>query len=114
MDFNTVIVIAAGLLTLFNLGDKIVAWIKVLKKPQDDLEQRVGKLEKAIEGEYKLIFADYETRFKRDLERITKLEEVNNLMMKSMLALIRHAETGNNKDQLKKVGEDLQDYIFNK
>ena len=92
-SFGIILAICGGFLTIANVIDKLIAWIRELKKPQTDLENRVEKLEKQIEGEYKMIFADYETRFKRDLERINNLEEVNNLMMKAVLALIRHAET---------------------
>ena len=112
--FSTTIVIVAGLLTVLNLIDKIIGWVKEVKKPQDDLEGRVEKLERQIEGEYKIIFADYEARFKRDLERLNKIEETNNLTMKALLALIRNAETGNNKEKLKQVADELQDYILSK
>lgn len=109
-----ILAICGGFLTIANVIDKLVAWIKEIKKPQTDLEQRVEKLEKQIEGEYRLIFADYEMRFKRDLERLNKLEETNNLVIKALLALMRNAETGNNKEKLKQVGDELQDYILNK
>ena len=112
--WQTTVVIAAGVLTIFNLGDKLINWIKEIKKPQDDLESRIEKIERQIEGEYKLLFADYEARFKRDLERLNKIEETNNLTMKALLVIIRNAETGNNKEKLKQVGDELQEYILNK
>lgn len=112
--WETTVVIAAGLLTIFNLGDKIISWIKEAKKPHDNLEGRIEELEKKVDIEYKAIFADYEARFKRDLERLNELEKANNLTMKALLALTRHAETGNNTDKLKQVADELQDYILNK
>lgn len=110
--WQTTVVIAAGVLTVFNLGDKVIAWVKALKQPQDSLELRVAKLEKQVEFEYKAIFAEYERRFKADLERINKIEETNNLIIKALLALIRNAETGNNKEKLKQVADEMQDFII--
>lgn len=112
--FSTTIVIVAGVLTVLNLVDKIIGWVKELKKPQDDIESRVEKLEKAIEGEYKLIFADYEQRFKRDLDRINEMERSNKIVQKSLLALMQHAIDGNHTDKLKAVAEELNDYILSK
>lgn len=112
--WQTTIVIAAGILTIFNLGDKIIAWVKAIKQPQDSLEERVEKLEKQVELEYKAIFAEYERRFKADLDRINKIEETDNLIIKALLALMRNAETGNNKEKLRQVADELQDFILNK
>ena len=105
--WQTTIVIAAGVLTLFNLGDKIITWIKEVKKPRSDLEARVEKLEQVIEF-------DYEVRFKRDLERINEMEKSNKLIIKSLLALMRHAEDGNNIEKLKEASAEIQDYMLNK
>lgn len=110
--WNLTVVIVAGVLTIFNLVDKIISWVKEVKKPQTDLEARIAKLEKAVEGEYRLIFADYEQRFKRDLERINEIEKSNKIVQKSLLALMQHAIDGNNIQRLKEVTEELNDYIF--
>lgn len=112
--WQTTIVIAAGLLTLFNLMDKIVYWVKETKKPTDSLEHRIEELEKKIDVEYKALFADYEVRFKRDLERLNELEKQDKLIMKAMLELLRHAETGNNTEKLRKVADEVQAYIVNR
>ena len=110
--WETLIIGVAGVLTIFNLVDKIISWVKEVKKPQTDLEARIAKLEKAVEGEYRLIFADYEARFKRDLERINEIEKSNKLVQKSLLALMQHAIDGNNTTKLKEVADELNEYIF--
>lgn len=110
--WETLIIIVAGVLTIFNLVDKIIGWVKDVKKPQTDLETRITKLEKAVEGEYRLIFADYEQRFKRDLERIGEIEKSNKLTQKALLALMQHAIDGNNTQKLREVANELNDYIF--
>lgn len=112
--WQTTILICTSAITLFTLWDKIESRVKTLKQPTETLEQRVESLEKKVDLEYRTILTEYEMRFKRDLDRITELERVNNLTMKAILALIRHAETGNNKDKLKLVGDELQEYILNK
>lgn len=110
--WETLIIIVAGVLTIFNLVDKVIGWVKDVKKPQTDLETRITKLEKAVEGEYRLIFADYEQRFKRDLERIGEIEKSNKLTQKALLALMQHAIDGNNTQKLREVANELNDYIF--
>ena len=55
--FSTTIVIVAGVLTVLNLIDKVVGWVKAVKQPQNDIENRLSTLERKVEGEYKLIFA---------------------------------------------------------
>ena len=112
--WQTTVVIAAGLLTLFNLGDKFVAWVREMKKPQTDLEQRVVKIENKMELEYKALFQEYEIRFKNDLVRLDEIEKSNKLTQKALVELMRHAVDGNNTDKLKNVAEELNDYILNK
>lgn len=106
--------IFGGCITVLTLWDKIESRVKTEKQPTTDLTDRVERLEKQQEFENKAIFAEYERRFKADLERINKIEETNNLTIKALLALIRNAETGNNKDKLKQVADELQDFILNK
>lgn len=112
--WNFTIVVCAGILTLFNLGDKIIGWIKTVKQPQTDLEVRVSALEKKVEGEYKLIFASYDEKLQRDYDSINAIKKTNNLIVKSLLALIKHAEDGNNVDDLVDSRKELTDYIYNK
>ena len=108
------LVILGAIITILTAWEKIEARAAKTKEPEMDLELRVEKLEKQQEFEYKAIFAEYERRFKTDLDRINRIEETNNLIIKALLALIRNAETGNNKDKLKQVADELQDFILNK
>lgn len=112
--WQTTVVIAAGLLTIFNLGDKFVSWVKEMKKPTTDLEARIVKIENKMELEYKALFQEYEIRFKNDLTRLDEIENSNKLTQKALVELMRHAVDGNNTEKLKKVAEELNDYILNK
>lgn len=111
---STTIIVAAGILTCLNLGDKLVAWVREVKKPQTDLEARVVKIENKMELEYKALFQEYEIRFKNDLTRLDEIENSNKLTQKALVELMRHAVDGNNTEKLKKVAEELNDYILNK
>lgn len=110
--WQTTVVIAAGILTVFNLGDKISGWIKEQRTPTNNLELRVANLEKTVEFEYRNILATYEQRFGNDLKRLDKLEESDKMTKRALLALIRHAESGNNSDELKNVAKELNDYVW--
>ena len=110
--WNVTIVIAAGLLTVFNLIDKISGAIKEQKAPTNNLELRVTTLEKTVEFEYRGILATYEQRFGNDLKRLDRLEESDKMTKRALLALIRNAESGNNKEELNSVAEDLNNYVW--
>ena len=62
--------------------------------------------------EYRNILATYEQRFGNDLKRLDKLEESDKMTKRALLALIRHAESGNNTDELKNVAKELNDYVW--
>ena len=110
--WQTTAVILAGVLTFFNLGDKIAGWIKEQKAPTKTLELRVDKLEKTVEFEYRTILNTYEQRFGNDLKRLDKLEESDKVTKRALLALVRHAKTGNNTEELGKVMDELNDYVW--
>jgi hypothetical protein len=108
------IVIAAGVLTLINIGDKVLSWVKELKQPQNNLELRIMKLEKTVDYEYKGLLEQYEIRFSNDLKRLDKMDESNKLTQRALLALTRHAESGNNIEELKDVSTELNKYVWGK
>ena len=112
--FNTTIIVVAGVLTVLNLIDKVVGWVKDLKKPQNDLESRVALLERKVEGEYKLIFASYDEKLQRDYDSINSIKKTNSLIIQSLLALTKHAEDGNNIEDLKDARKELEKYISTK
>ena len=110
--WNITIVIAAGLLTVFNLGDKIASWISAQKTPTNNLELRVEKLEKTVEFEYRQILTTYEQRFSNDLQRLNKMEEQGKLTQRTLLALTRHAMNGNNLEELREVEKELSKSVW--
>lgn len=93
---NTV-VIFAGVLTIFNVIDKIVTKVKEAKEPTQDLEKRVAELERKILENYD--------------KRIADIEQGNKVTQRAILALLEHAIDGNNKNQLIRAKDNLNDYL---
>ncbi len=93
---NTV-VIGAGVLTIFNVIDKIVTKVKEAKEPTQDLEKRVAELERKILENYD--------------KRIADIEQGNKVTQRAILALLEHAIDGNNKNQLIRAKDNLNDYL---
>lgn len=95
--WETTIVISAGVLTLFNLIDKIINTMDKAKEPTKELERRIEALEQK----------DFE-------KRIRDLEEGNRILQKSILALLKHSIDGTNTDGLKEAEKELSDFLINK
>ena len=95
------IVIAAGVLTLFNLIDKIITAVKTQQDPVSDLKKRVEELERKI--------ADSYPRYDKKIEEI---ENGNRVTQEAIYHLLKHSIDGNNIDGLKKAEEHLEEYLF--
>lgn len=111
--WQTTVVIAAGILTVFNLGDKISGWIKEQKKPTSDLEARVEVLERK-DLEYKTILAGYAEKLQRDYDSINAIKKTMNLMLEAQWVLVDHAQNGNNTKELENVSTKLHEVVFGK
>ena len=95
--WETTVVIFAGVLTIFNVIDKIITKVKEAKEPTEDLEKRVADLERKILESYD--------------KRIEDIEKGNKVTQRAILALLEHAIDGNNKNQLIKAKDNLNDYL---
>lgn len=111
-DIGTVSVIVALLLSAFNLWDKIETRIKAAKEPTKALENRIANLEQLTSMDYTKRFENYDFHFKRDLERIEKIEEGNKVTQQALLALLNHAIDGNDIAEVRKASKDLTDYLI--
>lgn len=112
--WQTTIVICGALVTVFTLWDRIEARVKSLNQPTKTLEQRVDELERKVDLEYKSILAGYDEKLQRDYDSINSIKKTMNLVIKSQWVLVKHAEDGNNVQQLKEVSKELSEYIFEK
>ena len=98
--WETTVVIAAGVLTIYNLIDKIVTASKKAKEPTEELEKRVAELERKVLENYD--------------KRITDIEKGNKVTQKAILALLEHSIDGNNTDGLKRAKDELSQYLVDR
>lgn len=98
--------IIGGALVLINFYNAIVQLVKTSKTPTDNLETRVDEIERRM--------SRYDEMFGRDKARLDSFDESNKIILKSLLAIIKHDIDGNNIDALKQAQEDLQNYMLNK
>lgn len=105
--WETTIVISAGILTLFNLVDKIINATNRVKEPTEDLKRRIEVLERRTEEEYQRKFESYD-------KEIADIKEGNTVTVKALLAILKHSIDGNNTDGLRKSEEELTNYLANK
>ena len=87
---STTIVIVAGILTLFNFVDKLIAYSNKAKEPYGELEKRVAELEQ------------------KDFDKSTRITQ------KAILALLKHSIDGNNTNEIKESEKELSEYLLNK
>jgi len=104
MTIETLTVILALLLSLFNLWDKIESRYKAAKAPTKQLEERIEKLEHQNER--------YDVQFSKDLRRLDAIEEGNRVTQRALLALLKHAIDGNDVEALKKASSALDEYLI--
>ena len=102
--FETTIVLGAGVLTLFNLIDKIINASKKAKEPTDELRRRIEVLERKTDEEYRQKFENYD-------KEISDIKESNRVTVRALLALLKHSIDGNNTDGLKESEKELTDYL---
>lgn len=105
--FNFIICISAGILTLFNLIDRVIGYANKPKETTDELRRRIEMLERKNEEEYRQKFENYD-------RELSAIKESNKVTQRAILALLKHSIDGNNTDSLRKAEEELTDYLTNK
>ncbi len=98
--------ICGGALVLINFGNALVNMVKSVKSPTTSLETRVDEIERKM--------SRYDEMFGRDKARLDSFDESNRIILKSLLAIIKHDLDGNNTEALKQAQDDLQNYMLNK
>lgn len=104
--------ICGGIITLLTLWNTIENRIAKTKQPTTNLEDRVDALERKFEFELKSIFEHYDTMFGRDKARLDSNEEGIKVILRGLIAMMKHEIDGNNTEALKKASEDLQEYML--
>lgn len=73
--------------------------VKEWEKPSDELK-------KTVENHSKLLDSDN--------RRLKEIESSNKMMLQTLLAMINHNITGNGIDSMKKIRDELQEYLIKK
>lgn len=73
--------------------------IKEVRKPNEDL---------------KTLVKEHEEKIKEDENRLEEYEYTNQMVLKCLLAIINHEITGNGVDRMKKLRDDLNDFLIDK
>lgn len=98
--------ICAGALTILNLVNVITSMVAKTKQPTDNLENRVQAIETKM--------SRYDEMFGRDKARLDQFEEGMRVIIKSLLAIMKHDLDGNNTEALKVASAELQEYMLSR
>ena len=104
--------ICGGLITLMTLWNLIEQRVSKTKEPTNNLEERVNLLERKMDFEIKSVFERYDSMFGRDKARLDSNEEGIKVILRGLLAMMKHEIDGNHTDELKKASEELQEYML--
>lgn len=73
--------------------------IKEVRKPSDDLRQKVENHTRMLDS---------------DNRRLKEVEESNRLILQSLLVIVNHEISGNGIEGMKKTRDELQEYLVNR
>lgn len=96
---NQFMVICGWIITIGGAFGVIFTAYKKIKKPKDDIEERLSSIENDVKEINKKLQSDYDS--------INQNREDMNLLMRSMFSLIENKITGNNVEGLKKTRDEL-------
>lgn len=121
MDFGTWIEAGGGYLAVMlaaaaSLGavlNHVREWVGIVRKPHNDLMDRVDGIEGRLEGAIKQ-HEEYEARFQRDMRRHEKNATEFRIILRSLLTIINSSIDGNRKDELTERKEEIQQYLIEK
>ena len=73
--------------------------VKEMKKPNDDLKEKVSEHDMLLDN---------------DDKRLASIEESNKMTLQCLLVIINHEITGNGIEKMKAARDELQEYLINK
>jgi hypothetical protein len=121
LDFGTWVEAGGGYLAVMlaaaaSLGavlNHVREWVGMVRKPHNDLVDRVDGIEGRLEGAIKQ-HEEYEARFQRDLRRHEKNATESRIILRSLLTIINSSIDGSHKDELTERKEEIQQYLIEK
>lgn len=109
--------ITGVVLTLLNVGDKLISFKKMANAPEEEQNSKIEALENRVK-EIEDALSRHDEFFSNDKDRIDAVEkeikQVNTIVIKSLQALTEHALNGNNTDQLHECSKEMNDYLINR
>ena len=94
---SAIVVLSGAVHVVINLFAKVSAPNKLQNARLNDIETRLEK---------------HDDLFKKDLERLEKVDEANRVTQRAILALLSHGIDGNDVEELKKAKLELQEYLI--
>ena len=73
--------------------------VKEIKKPNDDLKEKVTEHDMLLDN---------------DGKRLARIEESNKMTLQCLLVIINHEITGNGIEKMKAARDELQEFLINK
>lgn len=115
MTVSDVVVIAAGILTIINLVDKVTNIFKQANSPTEarltSIEATLIRIDQQISAHDKTLEV-HAGFFNNDKRRLDLLETGSRVTSKALLALLGHANAGNNYDEMREAEKELRDYLI--
>ena len=115
MTVSDVIVIAAGILTIINLVDKVASIFKQANSPTEarltSIEATLIRIDQQLNNHDKTL-ETHAGFFDNDKRRLDLLETGSRVTSKALLALLGHANAGNNYDEMREAEKELRDYLI--
>lgn len=105
MNKDNLLAIATFITALSVAVNWLIQWITKLLQPHNNLEKRVGAVEKRVD----LIDA----KLNDEIERIDELSKQYKLIMRSLLALLENSIDGSQESMLK-VREEINKYLIDR
>ena len=94
----------AAIITISSAIAIIIKVINAVKKPNNDQNERIAKLEERV--------GRHDELFTKDDIRLETIENGNRVTHRALLALLDHGLDGNNVDQMRKAKDDLQRHLI--
>ena len=99
MDFTITSTQILGFCALLTAIWGVWKIVKEIKKPNDDLKEKVTEHDMLLDN---------------DDKRLASIEESNNMTLQCLLVIINHEITGNGIEKMKAARDELQEYLINK
>ena len=99
MDFTITSTQILGFCALLTAIWGVWKIVKEIKKPNDDLKEKVTEHDMLLDN---------------DDKRLASIEESNKMTLQCLLVIINHEITGNGIEKMKAARDELQEYLINK